>query len=69
MVPLQQATQYCEYGYEDRRAPERKQSAAHSGPDAVGRIIGSDIPTHVSTGAQQEKKYYFDSKLTPSLLN
>jgi hypothetical protein len=54
MVPLQQATQYCEYGYEDRRAPERKQSAAHSGPDAVGRIIGADIPTDIRTGCQQK---------------
>jgi hypothetical protein len=36
------------------------QAATHGRADTISRIIGTNIPTDISAGPQQDKEYQFD---------
>jgi hypothetical protein len=68
MLPLKHRTDYHEYGHQNRCFFKGYQAASHRRADTIGRIIGTNIPTDISTGAQQDEEYQFDGGFTSVLL-
>jgi len=52
MAALQQRTKNHKYRDEYRRPPEGKQPAANCRADAVGRIVGTDVPADIGSGSE-----------------
>ncbi len=52
-MTLQRAAEDDEHRHDERRRPERQHRCADGRADAVGGIVGADVPAHIEGGGQQ----------------
>jgi hypothetical protein len=63
VLTLKQRAQDGKHRYDQNRTPKGQQAGSHGRADAVGRVIGSGIPTDVGAGGQQDQQLRFDGDL------
>ena len=59
MLALKDRTEYGEKGHQDDGVLEGNQPAPNRRTDAVGGIVGTDVPPYIDTGADENKKNRF----------
>lgn len=59
MLALKDRTKYGEKGNQDNGILEGNQSAPHRRSDAVGGIVGPDIPPYIDAGSDENEKNRF----------
>jgi hypothetical protein len=59
MLALKNGTKDGKSSHQNHGSPEGDQAAAHRRADAVGCVVGADVPTNVDPGADENEKDRF----------
>ena len=59
MLALKNGTKDGKNSHQNHGSSEGDQAATHRRADAVGRVVGADVPTNVDPGADENEKDRF----------
>jgi hypothetical protein len=59
MFALKDGAEDGEDGHENNGVPESDEPAPHCGADAVGRVVGADVPADIDPGTDENKENRF----------